>query len=83
MYNEELATRSSQPAYAWSPDGKWLIHLRLDEAEVQNHSVTDYRTVPPTLSYTRYPMAGSANPKASLHMIALESGQSSAISAAG
>ncbi len=22
VYNEELATRSAQPAYAWSPDGK-------------------------------------------------------------
>jgi len=79
VYNEELATRSAQPAYAWSPDGKWLIHLRLDEAEVQTHSVTDYRPVPPTLSYTRYPVAGSPNPKASLHMIALDSGQSSPI----
>ena len=77
VYNEELATRSSQPAYAWSPDGKCLIYLRLDEAEVQNHSVTDYRTVPPTLSYTRYPAAGSPNPKASLFVIDLESGRSS------
>jgi dipeptidase D len=79
VYNEELATRSSQPAYAWSPDGKWLIYLRLDESEVQNHPVTDYRTVPPTISYTRYPVAGSPNPEASLHMIALAGGQSSPV----
>ncbi len=71
VYNEELATRSSQPAYAWSPDSQRLIYLRLDEAEVQNHSVTNYTTVPPTLSYTRYPVAGSSNPKASLFMIDL------------
>ena len=79
VYNEELATRSAQPAYAWSPDGKWLIHLRLDEVGVQNHSVTDYRTVPPTLSYTRYPTAGTANPAPSLHLIDLQSGQSTLI----
>ena len=79
VYNEELATRSAQPAYAWSPDSKWLIHLRLDEAEVQNHPVTDYRPVPPTLSYTRYPVAGSPNPKASLHVIALDTGQSTPV----
>ena len=79
VYNEELATRSSQPAYAWSPDGKWLIYLRLDESEVQNHPVTDYRTVPPTISYTRFPVTGSANPEPSLHMINLSSGQSSPI----
>jgi dipeptidyl-peptidase-4 len=75
VYNEELATRAAQPAYAWSPDGKWLIYLRLDEAAVQNHSVTDFRPVPPTLSFTRYPVAGSPNPQASLHVLAFDSGQ--------
>ena len=79
VYNEELATRASQPAYAWSPDGKWLIYLRLDEAQVQNHSVTDYRPVPPALSFTRYPIAGTENPQASLHVIDLETGQSSPV----
>lgn len=79
VYNEELATRNAQPAYAWSPDGKWMIHLRLDESQVQNHFVTDYQPVPPTLSYTRYPVAGTANPKASLHMIELSTGKSTPI----
>jgi dipeptidyl-peptidase-4 len=46
---------------------------------VQNHSVTDYRQVPPTLGYTRYPVVGSANPKPSLHTIALATGQSSPV----
>ena len=79
VYNEELATRSAQPAYAWSPDGTRLIHLRLDEAAVQNHSVTDYRKVPPVLSFTRYPVAGSPNPRATLHVIDLSTGLSSPI----
>ena len=79
VYNEELATRSAQPAYAWSPDGKWLIYLRLDETAVQNHPITDYRTTPPTVSYTRYPTAGSANPTATVHMINLETGQQSTV----
>jgi dipeptidyl-peptidase-4 len=79
VYEEELATRAAQPAYAWSPDGQWLVHLKLDETAVQNHSVTDYSQVPPALSYTRYPVAGSPNPDASLSMIALESGQASAV----
>ncbi len=74
VYNEELATRSAQPAYAWSPDGRRLVHLRLDEAAVQNHPITDYRTTPPTVNWTRYPVAGSANPKASVHVIELATG---------
>jgi dipeptidyl-peptidase-4 len=79
VYNEELATRSAQPAYAWSPDGKWLIYLRLDETAVQNHPITDYRTTPPTISYTRYPTAGNSNPKASVYMINLETSKRSAV----
>ncbi len=72
VYNEELATRAAQPAYAWSPDGKWLVYLRLDDTAVEKHSVTDYDTVPPTISYTRYPAAGSQNPKVSLHVISID-----------
>ncbi len=79
VYNEELATRSAQPAYAWSPDSKSLVYLRLDETAVQNHPITDFRTTPPTTSYTRYPTAGSPNPKASVHTISLETGKRSAV----
>ena len=70
VYNEELATRAAQPAYAWSPDGVWMIYLRLDESAVHNDPVTDYDPVPATVSYTRYPTVGTANPTATLHALA-------------
>jgi dipeptidyl-peptidase-4 len=74
VYNEEFATRVAQPTYAWSPDGKWLLYLRLDDGGVQQHSVTDFRPIPPTLSYIRYPTAGSPNPQVSLHVIDVAAG---------
>ena len=77
VYNEEMATRVAQPAYAWSPDSQWLVYLRLDDSSVQEHPVTDFRTVPPTVSFTRYPTAGSPNPEASLHLINIEAGDDS------
>ena len=77
VYNEEFATRVAQPAYTWSPDGEWLVYLRLDDEAVQQHPVTDFRTVPPTVSYTRYPTAGSPNPAATLHLIGFEDGEPS------
>ena len=70
VYNEELATRVAQPAYAWSPDGVWMIYLRLDESAVHKDPVTDYRPVPATVSYTRYPTVGTPNPTATLHALA-------------
>jgi dipeptidyl-peptidase-4 len=72
VYNEELATRAAQPGYAWSPDGDWLMYMRLDDSRVHNDPVTDYRTVPPTVTYTRYPTAGSPNPVISLHYLAAD-----------
>ena len=70
VYNEELATRSNQAGYAWSPNGRWLMYMRLDDRKVLNDPVTDYVTVPAQVSYTRYPFAGTTNPAASLHYIA-------------
>jgi dipeptidyl-peptidase-4 len=70
VYTEELATRAAQPAYAWSPDGVWLIYLRLDESAVNQDPVTDYRPAPATVSYTRYPTVGTPNPTATLHALA-------------
>jgi dipeptidyl-peptidase 4 len=74
VYNEELATRAAQPGYAWSPDGKWLMYMRLDDSQVRNDPVTDYGPVPPTVAYTRYPTAGSPNPAVSMHAIAPQAG---------
>jgi len=69
VYTEELATRNAQPAYAWSPDGQWIVYLRLDDSAVSEHPVTNYRPTPPTVSWTRYPTAGTPNPKATLWAI--------------
>ena len=79
VYNEELATRSAQPAYAWSPDGRYLIHLRLDESAVQDHPTTDFDPVPPTIAWTRYPVVGTANPAATVHAIDLATGKSTPV----
>ncbi len=75
VYNEEMATRAAQPGYAWSPDGKWLMYMRLDDSAVNNDPITDYRPVPPTVSYTRYPTAGSPNPAVSMHAVAPQAGE--------
>lgn len=69
VYNEELATRSNQPGYAWSPDGRHLLYMRLDDRRVHNDPVVDYGPVPATVTYTRYPTAGTANPAVSLHYL--------------
>ncbi len=71
VYDEEFATRVAQPAYAWSPDGKWLLAMRTDDGKVPEYPVASFRTEPPTILRTRYPRAGSANPEVSLLLFTL------------
>ncbi|MBK8048565.1 MAG: DPP IV N-terminal domain-containing protein [Anaerolineales bacterium] len=71
VYTEELATRAAQPAYAWSPDGKWFFYMRLDDSDVQSDPTVDYETVPATVTWTRFPTVGSPNPRISLHVLSL------------
>ena len=39
------------------------MYMRLDDREVHNDPVTDYAPVPATVTYTRYPTAGTTNPR--------------------
>ncbi|MFI5398252.1 MAG: DPP IV N-terminal domain-containing protein [Candidatus Binatia bacterium] len=75
VYNEEIATRTAQPAYSWSPDGQWLLLMRTDDGPVATYPITSFVTDPPTTLFTRYPTAGSPNPAVSLHLIVVRDGE--------
>jgi dipeptidyl-peptidase-4 len=75
VYDEEFATRVAQPAYAWSPDGKWLLAMRTDDGKVPNYPVASFATEPPEVLHTRYPRAGSVNPEVSLLLLSLRDGK--------
>lgn len=75
VYNEEIATRTAQPAYSWSPDGRWLLLMRTDDGPVASYPITSFVTDPPTTLFTRYPTAGSPNPAVSLRLIAVRDGE--------
>jgi dipeptidyl-peptidase-4 len=66
VYTEEMASRAEQPVYAWSPDSRRLLYLSLDDSSVENHPTADFQPIPEEVSWIRYPVAGSPNPKPSL-----------------
>jgi dipeptidyl-peptidase-4 len=43
--------------------------MRLDDRKVHRDPTTDYATVPASVTWTRYPTVGTANPAVSLHFI--------------
>lgn len=70
VYAEELG-RDEPRAYEWSPDGKRIFYLRLDESKVQQYPIVDYSTIPVTTTWQQYPKAGSPNPVPSVHIVAV------------
>jgi dipeptidyl-peptidase 4 len=71
VYEEELSIRGTKRGYEWSPDGKKIFYLRLDESKVQQYPIVDYSTIPASTDWQQYPKAGSPNPVPSVHIVAV------------
>jgi dipeptidyl-peptidase-4 len=59
VYAEELAVRSN---YFWSPDGKGIVFLHMDETKVPTYPITDWLPIHPTVDNEKYPKVGDPNP---------------------
>ncbi len=66
VYEEEFEFTQG---YAWSPDGTKILYLRSDESAVKEYDLTYFRgqLYPSEYSF-KYPKAGEANSKVSLHV---------------
>jgi dipeptidyl-peptidase 4 len=71
VYEEELADRDAR-GYEWSPDGRSIAYVRLDDAPIAPTPLVDYLALPAKVEWQRYPKAGGRNPLASFHVVDLE-----------
>jgi len=70
VYEEEFSSvTGSARSYEWSPDGKRLVFLRLDQQRVPEHPITDFLRTHPTVKRQRYPKAGDSNSIPSIHVV--------------
>lgn len=74
VYQEEVYGRGNFKAYWWSPDGKKIAFLRLDESPVPNFVINDSISFSQKIENIRYPKAGEPNPFVSLHVVDIETG---------
>ena len=72
IYEEELANRSTARSYEWSPDGKRIAYLRLDDGPVPEYPITNYLATHVSLVHERFPQPGDANPMPSLRVVAVD-----------
>ncbi len=66
VYSEELDVRSN---YFWSPDGKKIVLLQMNESKVPSYPITDFIPHHPTVSQEKYPKVGDPNPEVRLGVI--------------
>ncbi len=66
VYAEELAVRSN---YFWSPEGREIIFLHLDETRVPTYPITDWIPTHPRVDQEKYPKAGDPNPRVRLGVV--------------
>lgn len=72
VYEEELANRATGRAYEWSPDGKKIAYLRLDDAPVPKYPLTSYLSTHVALSFERFPQSGDPNPVPSFRVVSID-----------
>jgi len=66
VYAEELAVRSN---YFWSPEGRHIVFLQMNEKPVPAYPITDYLAVHASISEQKYPQAGDPNPEVRLGVV--------------
>ena len=66
VYEEELYSRSN---YFWSPDGKQIAFLQMDEVKVPTYPITDWIPTHATVDQEKYPQPGDPNPGVRLGVV--------------
>jgi dipeptidyl-peptidase 4 len=72
VYEEELFTRSN---YFWSPDGREIAFLQMNEKAVPTYPITDWIPTHPTVDQEKYPQPGDPNPIVRLGVVGSEGGK--------
>ncbi len=75
VYQEELYGRGNFKAFWWSPDGKQIAFIQLDQSPVLHYQVSDSISFRQQLEDTRYPKAGDPLPIARMWIANVATGE--------
>jgi dipeptidyl-peptidase-4 len=72
VYEEEFGLRDG---WAWSPDGRYIAFLQLDESKTSDFVMADLQGERPALKRFRFPQAGEANSEIRVGVIDINTGR--------
>jgi dipeptidyl-peptidase-4 len=72
VYAEELEVRSN---YFWSPEGREIMFLQMDETRVPTYPITDWLPTHPRVEQEKYPQPGDSNPSVRLGIVSSNGGR--------
>jgi dipeptidyl-peptidase-4 len=72
VYAEELEVRSN---FFWSPEGRDIVFLQMDETRVPAYPITDWLPTHPRVEQEKYPNAGDPNPSVRLGVVGSNGGK--------
>jgi len=72
VYAEELDVRHN---YFWSPDGRQILFLQMNETAVPAYPIADLIPIQPTVDMQKYPKAGDPNPEVRLGVVNANGGK--------
>ncbi|HZP25248.1 MAG TPA: alpha/beta fold hydrolase [Terriglobales bacterium] len=72
VYEEELYSRSN---YFWSPNGKQLVFLQMNEKDVPSYPITDWLGEHAKVDQQKFPQPGNPNPVVRLGVVNTGSGK--------
>ncbi len=80
VYEEELDVRSN---YFWSPDGRQIAFLQMNEKEVPTYPITDWIPLNPDVDRQKYPKPGDPNPAVRIGVVSAGGSKTKWISGGG
>jgi dipeptidyl-peptidase-4 len=72
IYAEELDVRHN---YFWSPDGRQILFLQMNESAVPTYPIADLIPTQPTVDMQKYPKPGDPNPQVRLGLVNANGGK--------
>ena len=72
IYAEELDVRHN---YFWSPDGRQILFLQMNESAVPTYPIADLIPTQPTVDMQKYPKPGDPNPQVRLGVVNVNGGK--------